>query len=309
MNFNIIKTVGKTAMKVGTKMGFKLKKASPEICLVGGVALIIGGTIFACKATKKAEGELEEANAILDKIQEEREALDEESEDFAAQKKELTRSKMSQMAHTAGNLVKIYAPAVAAESLGIALIFVSHGIMKKRNAALIGAYNALDGVFRRYRDRVKEKIGEDAEKKLYLGERKDILVADDGTEVEDTVYDEVTKGDNPDIIHFNRYTSTRWSPNAAYNLLTLRSAEQWACDKLRLQGHLFLNELLDYLGMDRTRDGAIRGWIFENNGHDNYVDFGLCDAGQYDAWCADENSLKDDIVLTLDTHGLIWDRI
>ena len=53
------------------RFGLKVKKHSPEILAVVGVASVVTGTVLACKATTKASQILEETKAQLDGIHEE----------------------------------------------------------------------------------------------------------------------------------------------------------------------------------------------------------------------------------------------
>jgi hypothetical protein len=50
-----------------------------------------------------------------------------------------------------------------------------------------------------------------------------------------------------------------------------------ATDKLRAEGYLFLNDVYEMLGIPRTREGQIVGWVYkkDNPVGDNYVDFGI----------------------------------
>lgn len=70
-----------------------------------------------------------------------------------------------------------------------------------------------------------------------------------------------------------------------YNLIFLRQVQTFLNQRLLAQGHLFLNEALDALGLKRTPLGATHGWI----GEYAYVDFGIfgddltpSSMGQYD---------------------------
>ena len=56
----------------------------------------------------------------------------------------------------------------------------------------------------------------------------------------------------------------------------LKTQERWANDMLQIRGHVMLNEVYDMLGMERTKEGCVVGWVL-NNGHngDNYISFGL----------------------------------
>lgn len=68
-----------------------------------------------------------------------------------------------------------------------------------------------------------------------------------------------------------------WNTNPERNLMFLRMQEQWANDLLKSRGHLFLNEVYDILGIARSREGQVVGWIYDENNPtgDNYVDFGI----------------------------------
>ena len=59
----------------------------------------------------------------------------------------------------------------------------------------------------------------------------------------------------------------------------VKRQQSWANDLLKSRGHLFLNEVRDLFGLDRTKAGNIVGWIYDekNPVGDNYVDFGIYD--------------------------------
>jgi hypothetical protein len=52
-----------------------------------------------------------------------------------------------------------------------------------------------------------------------------------------------------------------FTSNDDWNRTFLRTQFNWFHDKLSAQGHLFLNEVLDALGMERTSLGATHGWL------------------------------------------------
>jgi len=54
----------------------------------------------------------------------------------------------------------------------------------------------------------------------------------------------------------------------------LNHIQSYMNDKLHARGHLFLNEVYDALGMDRSKAGNVVGWVVRKEGGDNYVDFG-----------------------------------
>jgi hypothetical protein len=60
------------------------------------------------------------------------------------------------------------------------------------------------------------------------------------------------------------------------NKFFLLQQQNFANDKLKSQGYLFLNEVLDMLGIPRTKAGQAVGWIYNGDG-DGYIDFGIYD--------------------------------
>ena len=44
---------------------------------------------------------------------------------------------------------------------------------------------------------------------------------------------------------------------------------------LHIRKHVFVNEVYDLLGLDRTEAGAVCGWILTRNNPDSHIDFGL----------------------------------
>lgn len=84
---------------------------------------------------------------------------------------------------------------------------------------------------------------------------------------------EIEKGDNNGLSKYVRYFAPNcpnWSNNRDYNMLYLKNQQTYANNLLRSRGHLFLNEVYDMLGLPRTKDGCVVGWVLGS-----YVDFGL----------------------------------
>ena len=306
----LVNRLGDAATRFGHKAAFKIKKASPELLLVGGIACIIGGTVMACKATKKADKILDEGREdvklIEDNINKANDA-DEEARFKEAIKKGVVRAKL----HTLGRVAGAYAPAVALGSAGIAMIFTSHGIMRKRNGALLASYNALDAMFKTYRARVlEEEDGRERDRRYLLGD--DISEwPDDGqneSEAVRNVNDEAAKmlAQYPEwydlhTVRFDENTSAAFSMHPFSNLQRIRGTEGIMTSRLQEKGYVSLNEVLHELHMDPVPWGQLVGRIWMP-GEDN-DDFVI------EAVEAKRDQPGSPIILNFRLDGMIWDKL
>lgn len=91
----------------------------------------------------------------------------------------------------------------------------------------------------------------------------------------------------------------------------LKCQQQYANEKLKAQGHLFLNEVYDMLGIPRSKAGAVVGWIYDRNNpekySDGYVDFGLYSGTESNRRFV--NGQEYNILLDFNVDGVIYDKI
>lgn len=274
----LVNRLGDAATRFGHKAAFKIKKASPELLLVGGIACVIGGTVLACKATKKADKILDEGREDVKLLEENIDKAadaDEEARFKEAVKKGVVRSKL----HTLGRVAGAYAPAVALGSAGIAMIFTSHGIMRKRNGALLASYNALDAMFKTYRARVlEEEDGKERDQRYLLG--KDISELTDGASNESELVQNVNSdafemlAQYPEwydlhTCRFDATTSRAFSMHPFSNLQRIRGAESVMTSRLHEKGYVSLNEVLHELHMDPVPWGQLVGRIWISGGEND----------------------------------------
>ena len=144
----------------------------------------------------------------------------------------------------------------------------------------------MDKSFKDYRGRVLERFGEQVEKELRYNIK--------AQEIEETVTDgkgkEKTVKKTADVAEagwdpskYSPYAKIfdeshpDWRKDAEQNLYYLKALQAQATDKLRSQGHLFLNEVYDMLGFKRTKAGSAVGWIYDPRHPigDDFVDFGM----------------------------------
>ncbi|MFA7097647.1 MAG: DUF6353 family protein [Gammaproteobacteria bacterium] len=293
------------------KMGFKLKKHSPEILVVAGVVGTVVSAVMACKATTKVSGILEKTKEDINSIHDcaANESLAEEYTPEDA-KKDLAIVYVQ----TGVKIAKLYAPAIALGALSLGSILASNNILRQRNVALAAAYATVDKGFKEYRNRVVERFGEEVERELRHNIKakkiEKIVVGEDGKEkkVKETIQVAEDPNTYSDYARFFDDGCTGWEKDSEYNLMFLRAQQQYANDKLRATGRLFLNEVYDMLGIPRTKAGQVVGWVYdaENPIGDNYVDFGIYDVHR-ETVRNFVNGYERTILLDFNVDGNIWD--
>lgn len=278
-NFELMNSVTRNINRVG----FQLKKYSPEILVVVGIVGAVTSAVMACKATTKANDILNDAKSQVDKVHKvlEDEAISPEMYSEEDSKKDLAII----YAKTGLDFVRLYGPSVLLGAVSIASILASNNILRKRNIALAAAYTAVDTGFKEYRGRLIERFGKELDKELKYNIKsetvQETVIDDKGNE---QTVDKVVEVANPNV--YSDYARCfddgckGWTKDPELNLVFLKQMQQYANDKLRAKGHLFLNEVYDMLGFPRSRAGQIVGWIYDekNKVGDNFVDFGIYDA-------------------------------
>lgn len=263
------------------KTVLQIKKHSPEILVVAGVVGTVASAVMACKATLKVNEIVDETKYTIDKIHEAKErGYTDAGEEYTAEdnKKDLALTYVQ----TGVKFAKLYGPSVALGALSITSILSSNNILRKRNVALAAAYTAVDKGFKEYRGRVIERFGQEVDRELKYNIK--------AKEVEETVVNEKGKekkvkkkvemvgvtSDDYNVFFFDEL-SPCWEPNADLNLCFLRAEQNFANERLKARGHLFLNDILVRLGLPKTPAGQVVGWVYnpERPNGDNYIDFGF----------------------------------
>lgn len=316
--FDILNNVTRTFHKVG----FKLKKHSPEIMVVGGVIGVTAAAVMACKASTKINFVLEETKKKIDIIHEgveKGEVLSKKEDGTEAlvpySEEDGAKDTAYVYAHTALDVAKMYGPAVVLGSLSIVSILAGHKILRTRNIALAAAYATVDSSFKEYRGRVIDRFGKELDKELKYDikakEVQETIVNEDGSEstVTKTINTANIGGHSEYAKFFDEYC-TGWTKDPELNRRFLHMQEKYANQKLQAQGYLFLNEVYEMLGIDKTKAGHVVGWIYDEKNPigDNYVDFGIYDI--HDEAKRDfVNGRERSILLDFNVDGNIWEMM
>lgn len=300
-----------TTTRLLSSTKYKVKKYSPEILMITGIAGTVVGTVLACKATMKVSEIIDEKNKAVEDIHT---CLEDKEIEYTENdsKKDLTII----YAQTGVKLFKLYTPAIGIMTLSFASIIAGHKVLKKRNVAIAAAYAAIDKGFKQYRKNVIEEFGEGVDQQMRFGlKSKEVKKkGKDGKTVKETEYYIDPEGNPLDnISEYARFfdaASENFAKDPEYNMMFLRRQQDYANEMLKARGHLFLNEVYDLLDIPRSKAGQVVGWIYDKNGNtkgDNYVDFGIYrnDKGTRRF----VNGLEYNILLDFNVDGVIYDLI
>jgi Family of unknown function (DUF6353) len=294
--------------KIG-EQGLLASEKAPKMLFVGGVVGMVGSTVLACRATLKLDAVLTDIENNKQTAEEAKELVDagRVPEDTTYTDSEYRRDLAIISVRGVGSIAKLYAPAVLLGGASVLALTKSHSILKDRNLALTAAYAAVDSAFNRYRERVIDRYGEDADRELRFDyEEVDVLNEETG---------EVTKELQVVGAPGSRYSrfydedsSRNWSESPDINLMFLRNVQNYMNDRLRIHGHVFLNEVYTELGLSHTKAGAIVGWRWNKDSGDDFIDFGIWE-GTKEVVNEFFNGREGSILLDFNVDGVIYDKI
>lgn len=290
------------------KSVMKIKKHSPEILVIAGVAGVAASTFLACKATIKAAKVIEETKETVEVVRAAAESgVTQAGESYSTE--DSNRDLSIIYVQTGIKIATAYAPAAIIGALSITSILTSNNILRKRNMALSASYMAIDKSFKNYRKRVVDRFGDQVDKELKYGlkaQKVEEVEVDSETGKEKKVKKTVMVADpnlESDYAVYFDSKSYCYDKDPSYNEMFLRSQQQFANDKLTSRGHVYLNEVLDDLGLPRIPAGQIVGWT--KNGPDGYVDFRIQDVMRENK----DGQLEPAILLDFNVEGNIWEKI
>lgn len=301
---------------VSTKLGrnaLRLQSASPQILFGVGIVGVVGGTVLACRATLKMNDVLDEAAEKMDKVKNfEPSAVITPGEVSSTNlpvytEKDRQHDLTLVRFQTGAAIVRLYLPAIIVSGIGIAALTSSHRILTGRNTALMAAYTTLDEAFTRYRGRVIEKYGEDADRDFRFNTER-VELTDPDTKKKKTVT-RIAPGDVSGYARFFDEYSPSWSKDPELNMFFLKYQQNYVNDMLKARGHVFLNEVYDRLGMERSQAGAVVGWVLSDDGStDNYISFGVFE-GQTENSRDFVNGRNGAVLCDFNVDGIIYNKI
>lgn len=267
---------GKAMESIGrffSKVKFQTVKHSPEILTAVGVISTAAGAVLMCKSSLKVTDILEKHKKDAETI---KKVEGDPEYDKEYSKKDALRDKTILFLRTGLSLARVYAPGVIIFGSGIACILAGHNVLSKRQAALGASFNSLSAAFDEYRDRVKQEVGEQKEKDIFMApaiRSEESDKSDDDSEDEKDIY---KKQSLPKYTVLFDEFNDHWAKGIGENKCFLDASAKVLNEKLRRNGYLFLNDVYDFLGYPKTTEGQLVGWIYDSsNPNEHFVDFGI----------------------------------
>ena len=266
---NITRAFGKIALAA--------KKNAPTILVATGVVSGVAATGMAIRATLKCDAVLELHNENMKNIEKARYVVDNDPDFEGTYTEEQEKAdRKTVKVQTALQFAKLYFPTVALTALSVTCILAGHHMMSKRNAAVVAAFTAVSSKFDDYREMVKDRLGADVERDIFKRIIEEAELDENGEPNGDIHKEQSKKPVDMSTDRFFDEFSSLWNHNdPTMNVANLRAVTKTAQDKLIMQGYLFLNDVYDMLGIQRTPAGQVLGWIYDKDHMDAIVDFGV----------------------------------
>jgi hypothetical protein len=291
MNLATLKTLGGPKVQ---RAVLKLSKYAPEILTAVGITGTVASTVLIARATVRLEPVITEHEIAI-------------VEAKALEEPEAKNTLVRVYIRTILQLIKMYGPGVSLQIASIISILTAHGIMKRRAVALLGAYKAIESAFNTYRQRVIEEFGEEKDRDYRMGLRTETV-----TDPETGKKKKHKTLDPNKASIYGRYFdefNPNWRDNPEYNLMFLKTVQNYMNDMLQARGHVYLNEVYDALGFDRTHAGQVVGWALTPDG-DNHIDFNIFGLDVGDMTRDFVNNGNQPVVwLDFNVDGVILDKV
>lgn len=263
-------------------VGYSLKDKAPTIAVIGGMIGVTFAGVLACKNTLQLP---EIIDFHKEAMQEITDNLNEDGTvDTTQGPIKASEAAFKVQTHLCWSVVKLYIVPVSIAGLSLGAIGWSHVEMNRRYTKVLASYVALSEVYRAYRERVKARYGEDAE--------RDICYKMQNAEVEEEVLDskgkvkrkkmnlsvidpEVSECDDYSAFYYRgNVPAENWNMAMSYNLFHIKQVETWANAVLREKTFLTINDVLRQLEIDERESGQYIGWIYseDNRIGDNAVE-------------------------------------
>ena len=252
------------SLKNFTKLAkFKTYNARPEILLGVGIVSVVAAAVVACIKTKDVE-------PIVENTKEKIEELDYIKDNPCVEEAPTFKEYIRVYGRAGWKIAKVYAVPSLVMAGGILCIIGSHGDLKARNKRLAADLIATQALFQEYRRRVSEAIGEENERKIFMGATEDkylVQEVDENTgEAEEHEETSIIFNEGPGSMYARNFTpetsNEYYCRSQVDYFLDAKIAHlNWLLEQVPF---ITLNEVYDELGFKgkygKCPEGMVVGW-------------------------------------------------
>jgi len=260
------------------RTGAVIYKHRADIEFVAGLSLVGLGTGMLIKDSEKIAHAFHDHAYRMEQI-DDFDRIDAEDEGAgwrdAKERKEFVRADIK---YTIKDLSKTVGKDVGVIVAGEVLQGISHMSLNKQlaNATLLAAN--LSTAYVNLKQRVVEDQGQEKlDEYLYGPQVKKVVVDEDGnvTETTELVKDSNGQVNLPPHCFFFDEVSTKFSKSRGVNRDTVHNLYVWLNQRLRAEGFLWENDIRREFGVPLVECGWTSGKIYDKNGPENQISFGL----------------------------------
>lgn len=250
-----------SAVKVGSNLIQKVKFRSPELLIGAGVVGLVGAAVVAVRRGVRWH------NAARAEIVHDLETIKKAEGSPQYTREDRVRDYAQVIGKGVWSFTQIYGPSIAVGAASVVSVLAGTGVLKGRLAAMTSAAATAQAALERYRSRVREKLGEDADYEFAyeVSAKKAKIKHEDGTKESLVTYHLVpSSGEWMAASPYSRLwdeNAMEWCANRDIQFLTLRSLENHFNQELNARGVVFLNDVYKALGLPMSKDAALVGWI------------------------------------------------
>lgn len=260
-----------------------LEHHAPTIFVGLGIGGGIAAGVWACKNTLKLNDTMTDINTRLEAVHATAETVTPKE-----YRNELTKTYL----YATWEIGKLYAGPIFLGASSVAAIMQGKRILDNRCASALNALSLSEQLFNKYRDRVREELGEEKDKEFRYGIREQIIEeivtdkngnpkTDKNGEVK-TVKKKVRVVETEDVDFsrmFDEISSREHDRDVEYNIEQLTRRQNIHDDMLHSRNYICINEVYRDLGYPLVANGWDYGWIIMNEEDRSriHVNYGMYD--------------------------------
>ena len=254
------------------RMAYKTAKTivhyAPEELAIAGVVSSGAAVVFAVKDAPKAESVIAEYKEEREKIEEAKKIGESNDNNVKYSKADYKKDLVALYLRTGIKMVSKLWRTVACWT--ISAVFTIRGARVSRNSinGLSATIVGLETAYKNYREKVKEKYGEEADQEIAYGYK---LQNDNYTDEHGNKVERKTKSVNPldgdpyGVADYFDESSEYWSSVREYNVTFIQGVVASLNLDLKHRGYMYLDEVKRRLGMKVTKKDHHIGWVYDDS--------------------------------------------